>query len=43
MGFRIKGDASDTKLREIIEQARVRSAVFDILTSSVPVSIGMET
>jgi uncharacterized OsmC-like protein len=41
--FRVKGDAPDTKLREIVEQARARSAVFDILTSGVPVSVGMET
>jgi uncharacterized OsmC-like protein len=43
VGFRIKGDAPDAKLREIVEQARARSAVFDILTTGVPVSIGMET
>jgi uncharacterized OsmC-like protein len=43
VGFRVKGDAPDTKLREIVEQAKARSAVFDIVTSGVPVSIGMET
>jgi uncharacterized OsmC-like protein len=43
VGFRVKGDAPDSKLREIVEQARARSAVFDILTTGVPVSIGMET
>jgi uncharacterized OsmC-like protein len=43
VGFRVKGDAPDTKLREIVEQAQARSAVFDILTSGVPVSVGMET
>jgi uncharacterized OsmC-like protein len=43
VGFRIKGDAPDTKLCEILEQACARSAVFDILTMGVPVSVGMET
>jgi uncharacterized OsmC-like protein len=37
--FTIKADAPEATLREIVEQARARSAVFDVLTSPVPVSV----
>lgn len=37
--FQIKGDAPEEKLRQIVEQSRARSAVFDIITNSVPVEI----
>jgi uncharacterized OsmC-like protein len=37
--FRIKGDAPPEKLREVVEQSRARSAVFDVVTNSVPVEI----
>ena len=37
--FDIAGDAPAEKLREIVEQARARSAVFDVLTNGVPVEI----
>jgi uncharacterized OsmC-like protein len=37
--FRIKGDAPPEKLREVVEQSRSRSAVFDIITNRVPVEI----
>jgi uncharacterized OsmC-like protein len=40
--FEIEGDASPEKLREIVEQSRARSAVYDILTSGVPVSISVK-
>ena len=39
--FTIKGDAPAEKLREVVEQARARSAVFDIITNKVPVEIGI--
>ena len=39
MSFDVKGDASAEKLRELVEQSRARSAVFDVLTNGVPVSI----
>jgi uncharacterized OsmC-like protein len=39
VSFDIAGDAPAEKLREIVEQARARSAVFDVLTNGVPVSI----
>jgi hypothetical protein len=30
-------------LREIVEQSRSRSAVYDVITNGVPVSIDVET
>jgi uncharacterized OsmC-like protein len=39
--FSIKGDAPEAKLRQIVEQAQARSAVFDVLTNGVPVEIGI--
>ena len=41
--FTIRGDAPAEKLREIVEQSRARSAVFDVLTNAVPVDIEVET
>ena len=37
--FRIEGDASPQTLREIVEQSRARSAVYDVLTNGVDVAI----
>jgi uncharacterized OsmC-like protein len=37
--FRIRGDAPPEKLRQIVEQSRARSAVFDVLTNGVPVTV----
>lgn len=37
--FKIRGDAPEEKLRAIVEQSRDRSAVYDVLTNGVPVSI----
>ncbi|MFL5258445.1 MAG: OsmC family protein [Hyphomicrobiales bacterium] len=39
--FEIEGDAPREKLEQIVDQARARSAVFDVLTNGVPVSVGM--
>jgi uncharacterized OsmC-like protein len=39
--FTIKGDAPPEKLREIVEQSRARSAVYDVITNKVPVDIGI--
>jgi uncharacterized OsmC-like protein len=39
--FDIQGDASPEKLREIVEQSRARSAVFDVITNGVPVDISV--
>ena len=41
ISFSIKGDATPEKLQEIVEQSRARSAVFDVLTNGVPVSISV--
>jgi uncharacterized OsmC-like protein len=40
--FTVKGDAPAEKLREVVEQSRARSAVYDVITNSVPVSIEVE-
>lgn len=37
--FDIEGDASPEELRGVVEQSRARSAVFDIVTNGVPVSV----
>jgi uncharacterized OsmC-like protein len=41
--FAIKGDASAEKLRELLEQSRARSAVYDVITNGVPVTIEVDT
>ena len=40
--FTIKGDAPDDVLRELVEQSRSRSAVYDIITNGVPVNIDVD-
>jgi len=40
--FAIKGDAPAAKLREIVEQSRARSAVFDVLSNGTPVDVEVE-
>ncbi|HSP56570.1 MAG TPA: OsmC family protein [Dehalococcoidia bacterium] len=39
ISFKIKGDAPEEKLRQIVEQSRNRSAVYDVLTKGASVSI----
>lgn len=39
VSFKIEGDAPPETLKAIVAQAKARSAVFDILTNGVPVSI----
>jgi uncharacterized OsmC-like protein len=41
VSFRVKGDAPEEKLREIVERAQQRSAVFDMVTNGVPVDVGV--
>ena len=41
--FTIKGDAPAAKLRELVDQSRARSAVFDVITNGVPVTIQVDT
>ena len=43
VAFTVKGDAPAEKLRELVEQSRARSAVYDILTNHVPVTIDITT
>jgi uncharacterized OsmC-like protein len=39
VSFRVTGDAPEGKLREIVERARERSAVYDMVTNGVPVAV----
>jgi uncharacterized OsmC-like protein len=41
--FTIKGDAPADTLRELVEQSQARSAVYDILTNQVPITIQVDT
>jgi uncharacterized OsmC-like protein len=43
VSFEIDGDAAPKQLEEIVMQSKARSAVFDIITNGVPVSIGVKT
>ncbi|MBD0360693.1 MAG: OsmC family protein [Nitrososphaeraceae archaeon] len=40
--FKIKSDASEEKLRELVELAQKRSPVFDIVSHPTPVEVSME-
>ena len=41
--FIIEGDAPKAKLQEIVQQACARSAVLDILSNGIPVSVQTST
>jgi uncharacterized OsmC-like protein len=41
--FDVRGDATDEQLRELVEQSRRRSAVYDVLTNGVPVHVDVAT
>jgi uncharacterized OsmC-like protein len=41
--FHVEGDADDATLRELVEQSRRRSAVYDALTQPTPVAIEVVT
>jgi uncharacterized OsmC-like protein len=41
--FTVKGDAPADVLQSIVEQSRARSAVYDIITNGVPVTIDVAT
>jgi uncharacterized OsmC-like protein len=41
--FKVKGDAPAEKLREVVERAQARSAVFDMVSHGVPVEVGVVT
>src|SRR5690349_10979664 len=42
VAFDVEGDAPPEKLRELVERAKARSAVFDIVTNGVPVHVGVD-
>jgi len=41
--FHVQGDADAERLTKLVEQARNRSAVFDVITHGVPVTIDVAT
>jgi uncharacterized OsmC-like protein len=43
VSFRVEGDAPEEKLREIVARATQRSAVFDMVTNGVPVTVDVAT
>ena len=43
VSFQISGDAPEEVLRSLIDQSRNRSAVYDVLTNGVPVSVDVRT
>jgi uncharacterized OsmC-like protein len=42
VSFRVKGDAAPEKLREVVARAQQRSAVYDMVTNGVPVTVEVE-
>ena len=40
--FRVTGNAPEEKLREVVERAQKRSAVYDMVTNGVPVAVGVD-
>ena len=43
ISFRVTGEASEEKLREVVERAKARSAVYDMVTNGVPVGVEVST
>ena len=43
VSFRISGNAPEEKLREVVERAQQRSAVYDMVTHGVPVAVEVVT
>jgi uncharacterized OsmC-like protein len=43
VSFRVTGDAPADKLREVVERARQRSAVYDMATNGVPTAVDVAT
>jgi uncharacterized OsmC-like protein len=42
LSYTIKGDADADTLRKVVAQSQARSAVYDVLTNGVPVSIAVD-
>jgi uncharacterized OsmC-like protein len=43
VSFRVTGNAPEAKLREVVERAQKRSAVYDMVTNGVPVAVDVAT
>jgi uncharacterized OsmC-like protein len=43
VSFRVAGNASPEKLREVVQRAAARSAVYDMVTNGVPVAVEVTT
>jgi uncharacterized OsmC-like protein len=43
VSFKVKGDAPEEKLREVVARAQQRSAVFDMVSNGVPVTVEMQS
>ena len=43
VSFRVTGNAPEEKLREVVERATKRSAVYDMVTNGVPVAVEVTT
>jgi uncharacterized OsmC-like protein len=43
VSFRVSGDAPAEKLREVVERAQQRSAVFDMVSNGVPITVDVAT
>ena len=43
VSFRAAGNATPEKLREVVERAKQRSAVYDMVTNGVPVAVDVTT
>jgi uncharacterized OsmC-like protein len=43
VGFRVTGNAPAERLREVVERAQKRSAVYDMVTNGVPVAVEVTT
>jgi len=43
VSFRVRGDAPEEKLREVVERAQLRSAVFDMVRNGVAVTVDVES
>ena len=43
VSFRVTGDAPEDRLREVVERAKRRSAVYDMVTNGVPVTVAVTT
>jgi uncharacterized OsmC-like protein len=43
VAFRVSGEAPAEKLREVVERAKARSAVYDMVSNGVPVAVDVTT